>query len=217
MSAVSGWGTTSRSASLIARQPTTLEPSNPMPSSNVSSVRASAGIEKCCQTPGKSMNRRSTVVTSRCRICAKTSLGVTQPSPLISFDSDGPIPARPVPIIMTRAIVNSRKILRDPSPDHNSDSGRGPATSGTTSASGPMERSARSQSGPAARRCFEQVSGRLRSILHRVTLTDAGRRCRLTRNMPGSSRNRFAFQQSTESSGLRFNCLSDNLPRNCFN
>ncbi len=56
----------------------TLEPSNSMPSSNVSSLRASAGIEKCCQTPGKSMNRRSTVVTSRCRICAKTSLGVTQ-------------------------------------------------------------------------------------------------------------------------------------------
>ena len=55
----------------------------PMPSSNVSSVRASAGIEKCCQTPGKSMNRRSTVVTSRCRICAKTSLGVTQTSPLL--------------------------------------------------------------------------------------------------------------------------------------
>ena len=50
------------------------------PSSNVSSVSESAGIEKCCQTPGKSMNRRSTVVTSRCRICAKTSLGVTQPS-----------------------------------------------------------------------------------------------------------------------------------------
>ncbi len=79
ISAVSGCGTTSRSASLIARQPTTLEPSKPMPSSNVSSVSASAGIEKCCQTPGKSMNRRSTVVTSRCRICAKTSLGVTQP------------------------------------------------------------------------------------------------------------------------------------------
>ena len=53
----------------------------PMPSSNVSSVSASAGIEKCCQTPGKSMNRRSTVVTSRCRICAKTSFGVTRCSP----------------------------------------------------------------------------------------------------------------------------------------
>ena len=38
MSAVSGWGTTSRSASLMARQPTTLEPSKPMPSSKVSSV-----------------------------------------------------------------------------------------------------------------------------------------------------------------------------------
>ena len=77
ISAVSGCGTTSRSASLIARQPTTLEPSKPIPSSNVSSVSASAGIAKCCQTPGKSMNRRSTVVTSRWRIRAKTSFGVT--------------------------------------------------------------------------------------------------------------------------------------------
>ncbi len=77
ITAVSGCGKTSTSASLIARQPITLEPSKPIPSSKVSSVSASAGMEKCCQTPGKSMNLRSTVVTSRCRIWAKTSLGVT--------------------------------------------------------------------------------------------------------------------------------------------
>ncbi len=85
--AVSGCGTTSRSASLIARQPTMLDPSKCRPSSNVSSVSESAGIEKCCQTPGKSMNRKSTVVTSRCRICAKTSFGVTQHLPVDSKQS----------------------------------------------------------------------------------------------------------------------------------
>ena len=76
ISAVSGCGMTSRSASLIARQPTTEEPSKPIPSSNDSSVSVSAGTAKCCQRPGKSMNRRSTVLTSRWRIRAKTSLGV---------------------------------------------------------------------------------------------------------------------------------------------
>ena len=35
------------------------------------------------------MNRRSTVVTSRCRICAKTSLGVTHRSPFVSSARNG--------------------------------------------------------------------------------------------------------------------------------
>src|SRR5438270_4632631 len=75
--AVSGTGMTSMSDSLMACQPRMLEPSNPRPSSKVASVRASAGMVKCCHRPGKSMKRRSTARTSFSRIKARTSLGVT--------------------------------------------------------------------------------------------------------------------------------------------
>ena len=75
--AVSGCGTTSMSLSLIACQPRTLEPSKPRPSSKTSSVSLSTGMVKCCQIPGKSMNRKSTALTFRSRHSAKTSLGDT--------------------------------------------------------------------------------------------------------------------------------------------
>ena len=69
------------SLSLIACQPRMLDPSKPSPSSKVSSSIVSAGTAKCCHTPGKSMNRMSTVLTSFSRINARTSFGVTD-SPL---------------------------------------------------------------------------------------------------------------------------------------
>ncbi len=53
MRAVSGWGTTSKSASLMARQPTTLEPSNAMPSSKVSSVSGIGGDREMLPDAGK--------------------------------------------------------------------------------------------------------------------------------------------------------------------
>ena len=74
--AVSGCGTTSMSLSLIACQPRMLDPSKPSPSSNTSSSSLSTGIVKCCHSPGKSMNRRSTALTFFFWQSVNTSLGV---------------------------------------------------------------------------------------------------------------------------------------------
>ena len=79
--AVSGCGTTIMSLSLIACQPRMLEPSKPRPSSNTSSVSLFTGTVKCCQTPGKSMNRKSTARTFFSRQNAKTSFGFTSVLP----------------------------------------------------------------------------------------------------------------------------------------
>src|SRR5256885_634167 len=49
------------SLSWICWKPRMLEPSKPMPSSNRSSLRSSTGMEKCCQTPGRSTKRKSTM------------------------------------------------------------------------------------------------------------------------------------------------------------
>ncbi len=84
--AVSGWGTTSMSLSLIACQPRMLEPSKPRPSSKTSSSSLSTGMVKCCQSPGKSMNRRSTAFTSFSRHSANTSFGVIIPSFLLGTE-----------------------------------------------------------------------------------------------------------------------------------
>lgn len=65
------------SLSSIPCHPRILDPSNPMPSSNVSCSNLSTGIVKCCQTPGKSVNFKSTALTSFSRHNARTSLGVT--------------------------------------------------------------------------------------------------------------------------------------------
>src|SRR5262245_21492365 len=53
-----------------------LEPSKPIPSLNRSSSRSSMGIEKCCQMPGRSMNRRSTICTPLSLASFRTSFGV---------------------------------------------------------------------------------------------------------------------------------------------
>ena len=74
--AVSATGFTSMSDSLMACHPRMLEPSNPSPFSNTSSVNSRAGIEKCCHRPGKSMNLRSTTSTFCVAMNETISLGV---------------------------------------------------------------------------------------------------------------------------------------------
>src|SRR2546427_10819344 len=49
------------SLSLIAWNPRIDEPSNPTPSANTASVSSLSGSEKCCQVPGRSVNRTSTI------------------------------------------------------------------------------------------------------------------------------------------------------------
>ena len=48
------------SDSWICWKPRMDEPSKPFPSVNISSVSVCAGREKCCMSPGRSQNRRST-------------------------------------------------------------------------------------------------------------------------------------------------------------
>src|SRR5215212_9182061 len=52
------------SDALIGCQPRTEDPSNWIPSSNSASSRRATGNVVCCHTPGKSMNLRSTNLTS---------------------------------------------------------------------------------------------------------------------------------------------------------
>src|SRR5712671_533018 len=61
--ALAGSGSSSMSLSLMAWKPRIDEPSNPKPSVNVSSSSWFNGIEKCCQVPGRSVNRTSTICT----------------------------------------------------------------------------------------------------------------------------------------------------------
>ena len=76
MTAVSGSGCRIMSDSWISWNPRIDEPSNPNPSSKVSSVSWLTGTEKCCMRPGRSQKRRSTISTpSSCASCT-TSAGV---------------------------------------------------------------------------------------------------------------------------------------------
>ena len=58
--AVDRSGMSSMSLSLIAWKPRIDEPSKPSPSLTMSSSSVAAGIEKCCQVPGRSQNLTST-------------------------------------------------------------------------------------------------------------------------------------------------------------
>ena len=58
--AVETSGSRSMSLSLIAWNPRIDEPSKPSPSLIMSSSRVAAGMEKCCQVPGRSQNFTST-------------------------------------------------------------------------------------------------------------------------------------------------------------
>src|SRR3954452_3913324 len=74
--AVSGSGTRSMSDSWISWNPRIDEPSNPSPSSKLSSESWEIGIEKCCIRPGRSEKRRSTISAPVSFASARTSFGV---------------------------------------------------------------------------------------------------------------------------------------------
>ena len=64
------------SDSSIVWNPRIDDPSNPMPSANSVSSRSCVGIEKCCHSPGTSMNRKSTIFAPRSLAAWMTSFGV---------------------------------------------------------------------------------------------------------------------------------------------
>ena len=74
------------SLSLTACHPRILDPSNPKPSSKTFSSSFPTGIVKCCQRPGKSMNRKSTLFTSFSRHSASTSRGFISERSLLHFE-----------------------------------------------------------------------------------------------------------------------------------
>src|SRR5437763_1518389 len=57
-------------------QPRMLEPSKPRPSSKTPSSSLATGMVKCCDVPRRSVNRKSTALTSFSRHRARTSRGV---------------------------------------------------------------------------------------------------------------------------------------------
>src|SRR3954454_2145561 len=74
-------GSNSMSDSLIAWKPRMDDPSKPRPSVKVSGPKVSAGMVKCCMTPGRSQNRTSTNFTSLSRMYAVTSSGLLNIDP----------------------------------------------------------------------------------------------------------------------------------------
>src|SRR6267143_155581 len=74
ITAVSGSGTTSMSLAWMGIQPRMDEPSNPRPSSKMDSVSSETGTLKCCQSPMKSMNFRSTMTACLSFASPMTSL-----------------------------------------------------------------------------------------------------------------------------------------------
>src|SRR5262245_47107749 len=81
--AVSGSGTRSMSDSWISWNPRIEDPSNPSPSSKLASLISWTGTEKCCISPGRSENRRSTISAPDSLARARTSFAVaiSTPSP----------------------------------------------------------------------------------------------------------------------------------------
>ena len=76
--AVVASGTTSISLSWISWKPRIEDPSKPIPSLSASASTALGGTEKCCQTPGKSVNRTSIIWTSLSLMDFSTSSAVAQ-------------------------------------------------------------------------------------------------------------------------------------------
>ena len=66
----------SMSDSSMVWNPRIEEPSKPRPSSKMSSLSSDTGMEKCCQRPGMSMNRRSMILTPFSFAIFNTSFGV---------------------------------------------------------------------------------------------------------------------------------------------
>src|SRR5206468_2024304 len=84
--ALAGSGISSMSLSLMAWKPRIDEPSNPKPSVNVSSSSSFKGIEKCCQVPGRSVKRTSTICTPASLARRITSAGD------VPVDAFAPVP-----------------------------------------------------------------------------------------------------------------------------
>src|SRR3990170_3408819 len=78
-----GSGMRIMSLSWIFWNPRMLDPSNPTPSSQTSSSSA-MGMEKCCQSPGRSLNFRSTIWMLLSLTNLATSSGVTYGPPYAS-------------------------------------------------------------------------------------------------------------------------------------
>src|SRR5712692_2572685 len=87
IAALDASGTSSMSDSSIVWNPRIEEPSKPSPSSKMSSFSSEIGIEKCCQSPGRSMNRRSTILAPFSLASLSTSFAVMRNS--FSSVSDG--------------------------------------------------------------------------------------------------------------------------------
>src|SRR5437763_11998432 len=74
--AVEGSGITSMSDALMTFHPRMLEPSKPSPSVKISSLYSVSVVVKCCQEPGRSVNLKSTSLTSWSLIILVTSEAV---------------------------------------------------------------------------------------------------------------------------------------------
>src|SRR5438270_5333919 len=74
--AVAGSGMTSMSEAFMTFQPRMLDPSNPRPSVKISSLYSVSVVVKCCHVPGRSVNLKSTSLTSWSLIILETSEAV---------------------------------------------------------------------------------------------------------------------------------------------
>ena len=88
ITAVSASGTTSMSLVWMDCQPRMLDPSKPRPSSKIPSVSSSTGTEKCCHSPGKSMNLKSTIIALFSFASFYYVFGCHCVPPLINLNSD---------------------------------------------------------------------------------------------------------------------------------
>src|SRR5947207_1600994 len=86
--AESGSGMSSMSLSSIAWKPRMLEPSNPSPSLKLSTSSSPSGRLKCCQVPGRSMNRTSTTSTPSALARSNTSRGLVLLTDFVCTDID---------------------------------------------------------------------------------------------------------------------------------
>src|SRR5712691_13241099 len=78
------------SDSSMVWKPRMEEPSKPRPSSKMSSLSSETGMEKCCQRPGRSMKRRSTILAPFSLAIFTTSFGVMRQPPCpLAWDGNG--------------------------------------------------------------------------------------------------------------------------------
>jgi hypothetical protein len=97
------------SLSWIFWKPRMLEPSKPMPSEKTDSVSSLTGTLKCCQVPGRSVKRKSTIFAPRSLAFLMTSFGlgaVTAVGDIVDCTS-----------VVTLAATDSSIAMRSPSRD----------------------------------------------------------------------------------------------------